>query len=85
MDLASMLFFLFTLAQYPPPMTHMCLRGIHAKISSQPHLSHKNLLVNPGVQSQAVIVQYPSRQVKRHPKICKKLKKRRYFPQFLSL
>lgn len=77
-------FFTFTLAQCPPLLTHLCSRDILGKISSQPHLSCENLLVNPGVQSQAVIVQYPGRQVTRHPKICKKLKKRRYFTQYFT-
>lgn len=49
-------FFPFTLMQYRPLLAHMCFRDILSKISSQPHLSCKNLLVNPGVQSQAVIV-----------------------------
>lgn len=47
-------FFMLTLAQYPPP-TDTCVSG-HSEICSQPHPSCKNLLVNPRVQSQAVIV-----------------------------
>lgn len=43
-------FFMLTLAQYPPPLTRV-FQDILSEISSQPHPSCKNLLVNPRVQS----------------------------------